>query len=194
MTDAPHPPSRPVDLTAGDPLAALYRWTADAKVDDAARARARQHWLEQQAAADATLLGGLIDLAERGRPVTVTTDSSHRISGSVVAVGADFAVLRDGQLGDTFVPADRIAGVRPGPGDALPTGDRPVGITLALGAALMELAAERPDVLVATAGDDLRGEIRSVGADVVTMVLDNPGRDRVHVRLGAIVHLTVLRR
>ena len=58
----------------------------------------------------------------------------------------------------------------------------------------MELAAERPDVFVATAGEDVRGEMRSVGADVMTVVLDNPGRDRVHVRLGAIVHLTVLRR
>ena len=194
MTDAPRPPSRPVDLTSGDPLAALRRWIAEGQVNDAARARARQHWLERQAAADATLLGALVDLAERGRPVTVTTSADRRVTGLVVAVGADFAVLRDRGRGDVFVPVERLAVLRPAPGDALPTGDRPVGIRLALGAALMELAADRPDVIVATAGDDIRGEMVSVGADVITVAVDGPRRDQLHVRLGAIDHLVMLSR
>lgn len=193
MSDAPRPPIRPVDLTPGDPLAALHRWIAEGQIDDAVRARARQHWLERQAAEDATLLGVLVDLAERGRPVTATTTASSRVTGPVVAVGADFAVLRDMRLGDVFVPADRLTVVRPTPGDGLPIGDRPVGITLALGTALMELAAERPDVIVAAA-EDIRGELLSVGADVVTIGLDGARRDRVHVRMGAIDHLVVLGR
>ena len=89
MTDAPRPPSRPVDLTSGDPLGALHHWIADGRIDEAARARARQHWLERQAAEDATMLGVLIDLAERGRPVTATTVAGRRVTCPVRAVGAD---------------------------------------------------------------------------------------------------------
>ena len=194
MTDAPRPPSRPVDLTAGDPLGALQRWIADGRIDEAARARARQHWLERQAAEEATLFGVLVDLAERGRPVTVTTSATRRVVGPVVAVGADFAILCDPRLGDVFVPMERLAVVRPAPGDALPTGDRPAGITLTLGAALMELAADRPDVIAATAGEHIRGDMVSVGADLLTIATDGARRDRLHLRLAAIDHLVVLSR
>ncbi len=194
MTDAPHPPSSPVDLTSGESFAAIHRWIANGQIDDAARARARQHSLEHQATEDATLLGALIDLAERGRPVTATTSATRRVTGSVVAVGADFAILRDGRLGDVFVPVERLAVVRPAPGDGLPTGNRLAGISLTLGSALMELATERPDVIVATGGEDIRGEMFSVGADMVTIAIDRARRNRLHIRLGGIDHLVVLAR
>ncbi|MDG1877674.1 MAG: hypothetical protein P8I99_09710 [Acidimicrobiales bacterium] len=140
----------PVDLTSGKSFAAIHRWIANGQIDDAARARARQHSLEHQATEDATLLGALIDLAERGRPVTAS--ATRQVTGPVVAVGADFVILRDGRLGDVFVPVERLAVVRPAPGGGLPTGNRLAGISLTLGSALMKLASERPDVILAPAG------------------------------------------
>ena len=193
MTDAPRPPSRPVDLTSGDPLAALHGWVADGRVDEAARARARQHWLERQAAEDATLLGTLLDLAERGEPVVITTQAAKSVTGVVVAVGADFVVVRGSGRGDAFVPVDRLTVVRTAAGAPPPVGDRPVGFALTLGSALLELAPERPAVIV-SAGDDIHGSLVSVGRDVVTLALDGARRDHVHVRLGAIDHLVLLDR
>lgn len=190
----PRPPEHPVDLTVGDPLSALHHWIAEGQIDEAARARARQHWLERVAAEDATLLGVLVDLGERSGPVTVTTAASRRITGPVVAVGADFVVLRDQRVGDVFVPVDRLSVVRSGPGGGLPVGDRSVALTLTIGTAMLELAAERPDVIIATNGEDVRGELLTVGADVVTLALDGARRDRVHVRLAAIDHVAVLSR
>lgn len=193
MTDSPRPPSRPVDLTTGDPLAALHAWVGDGRVDEAARARARQHWLERQAAEDATLLATLLDLAERGEPVVITTQATKTIAGSVSAVGADFVVVRGPARGDAFVPVDRLAVVRTTPGAPPPVGDRPVGFALTFGSALLELAPDRPSVVV-SAGDDIRGSLVAVGRDVVTLALDGDRRDHVHVRLGAIDHFVLLDR
>ncbi len=58
----------------------------------------------------------------------------------------------------------------------------------------MELASERPDVIVATGGEDIRGEMFSVGADMVTIAIDRARRNRLHIRLGGIDHLVVLAR
>ena len=138
----PQPPDRPVDLTSDDPLAALQRWVADGQVDEAARARSRRRWLEKAAIEEATLGGVLLDLAERGRPVIVRTLAGHRVTGPIIAFGADFVGVRDPCLGDTLVPTTRIATVQPAPGDDLPAGDRRHDVVLAFGDALMELAAE----------------------------------------------------
>ncbi|MEO0494190.1 MAG: hypothetical protein AAF081_12320, partial [Actinomycetota bacterium] len=156
--------------------------------------RARQRWLERVAAEEATLPGVLVDLAERRRPVTVQTLDGHRVTGPVVAVGADFGVVREPRLGDAFVPTHRIAVVRPAPGDDLPTGDRPADFVLTFGDALMELATERPDVIVGVGGESHRGELRTVSPDVVTLALGGDRRDPVHAALAAIDHLVVLHR
>ena len=190
----PRPPREPVQLSAGDPLGALHSWIAEGQVDEAARARARQRWLERQAAEEASLIGVLVDLAERNRPVTVTTEAGHRLSGPIVAVGADFGVLRDQRLGDAIVPTSAIALVRPSPGDDLPTGDRTVNMVLAFGDALMELAPERPECIVAVGSDQLRGDIRSVSPDVLVLALDGDRRDLIHAAVAAIDHVIVLRR
>ncbi|MEM8705303.1 MAG: hypothetical protein AAGE98_02520 [Actinomycetota bacterium] len=194
MESNPRPPDRPVDLTPGDPLASLHRWIAEGQVDEAARARTRQRWLEKAAAEEATLGGVLVDLAERQRPVTIRTIDGHRVTGPVVAVGADFGIVREPRLGDALIPTRRIGLVRPAPGENLPTGDRPAGMVLTFGDALMELAAERPEVIVGVAGESHRGDLRTVSTDVVTLALGGDRRDTVHLALGAIDHVVVLRR
>ena len=44
----------------------LERWAADARVQEAALQRARERWLRHQATEDASIVGVLTDLAERG--------------------------------------------------------------------------------------------------------------------------------
>ncbi len=187
----PQPPDRPVDLTAGDPLAALQRWVADGQVDEAARARSRRRWLENAATEEATLGGVLLDLAERRRPVTVRTLVGHRITGPIIAVGADFIAVADARLGDTLMPTTRIATVQPAPGDDLPAGDRRHDVVLAFGDALMELAAERPEVMVGVGDETLRGELRTASTEVVTLVIADERREPISIALAAIDHVVV---
>ena len=187
----PQPPDRPVDLTAGDPLSALQRWVADGRVDEAARARSRRRWLENVATEEATLGGVLLDLAERRRPVTVRTLVGHRITGPIIAVGADFIAVADARLGDTLMPTTRIATVQPAPGDDLPAGDRRHDVVLTFGDALMELAAERPDVMVGVGDETLRGELRTASTEVVTLVIADERREPISIALAAIDHVVV---
>ena len=187
----PQPPDRPVDLTAGDPLAALQRWVADGQVDEAARARSRRRWLENAATEEATLGGVLLDLAERRRPVTVRTLVGHRITGPISAVGADFIAVADARLGDTLMPTTRIATVQPAPGDDLPAGDRRHDVVLTFGDALMELAAERPEVMVGVGDETLRGELRTASTEVVTLVIADERREPISIALAAIDHVVV---
>ena len=148
-------------MSPSDPLVALSRWVAEGSSDQAALARARQHWLERQAEEEATLVGSIIDLAERGQAITIATTAGGRHTGAVVAVGSDFAILRVHRFGDIVIRHDAIAFLRPFPGDNTPTGDRPLEINLALADALVELSAERPRVQIATGGEELTGELRS---------------------------------
>ncbi len=181
-------------LSPDDPLAALNRWVAEGAVDSAARARARQRWLERQAAEEATLSGVLVDLAERGRPVAAITVAGHRSRGCVVAVGADFVIVREERLGDVIIPLARLALVKAAPGEDAPTGDRPLGFEIMLADALVELAADRPTVVAAMGGEEIRGELRSAGFDVAALALDSPRRELVHVAVAALDHLVVLQR
>ena len=187
----PQPPDRPVDLTSDDPLAALQRWVTDGQVDEAARARSRRRWLEKAATEKATLGGVFLDLAERGRPVIVRTLAGHRVTGPIIAVGADFVGVRDPRLGDTLMPTTRIATVQPAPGDDLPAGDRRHDVVLAFGDALMELAAERPDVMVGAGDENLRGELRTASTEVVTLAIADERREPISIALAAIDHVVV---
>lgn len=187
----PQPPDRPVDLTADDPLAALQRWVADGQVDEATRARSRRRWLKNAATEEATLGGVLLDLAERRRPVIVRTLAGHRVAGPIIAVGADFVGVADARLGDTLMPTTRIATVQPAPGDDLPAGDRRHDVVLAFGDALMELAAERPEVMVGVGDETLGGEVRTASTEVVTLVIADERREPISIALTAIDHVDV---
>ncbi len=189
--DSPHEPAR---LTDHDPLAGLSGWLADGRVDEAAADRARQRWLERQAAEEATIAGVLLDLAERGRPVTVRTVGGRTVRGRVSALGADFVFVREARLGDVAVPLARVATVRASSGEDPAVGDRPPALAVVFAEALSELAVDRPLVLVSVAGDDIRGELRSAGTDVIAVAIDTPRREVVHVSTNALDHLVLLSR
>ncbi|MEM7142791.1 MAG: hypothetical protein AAF548_17340 [Actinomycetota bacterium] len=191
-SDSPH---EPVRLTPDDPLAGLATWLADGRVDAAAAERARQRWLERQAAEDATLVGVLLDLAERGRPVVARTSGGRNATGRVAALGADFVVVREERLGDVLVPTRALAMVRPSRGDRSPVGDRPAALAIVMEEALVELAADRPEVLVSAGGEEIRGDLRSAGRDVLAVELDTgERREIVSVATHAIDHLVIIRR
>ena len=186
-------PPPPGEAHGEDPLPALEHWVAEGQVEEAARARARQHWLERQAADGGSLAGVLHDLAEGRATTSVTTSGGRTAVGTVGTVGRDFAVIRDPDKGDSFIPFERVASLRSAPGDSLPIGDRTDPGGQPLTEALRELALFRPEVRVEIVGDQLRGTLAAVGVDLLTLILDGPRRERVHLHLRALERLLVLR-
>lgn len=182
----------PFRLTADDPLSGLSKWLSEGRVDAAATARARQRWLERQATEDATLAGVLLDLGERSRRITVRTEGGTNIAGSIVALGADFVIVREDRSGDAFIPLGSVATVRGGPGDDPPVGDRSVALAAVLGEVLGQLAADGPTVKVVAGGDAIRGDLRSVGQDLLAVEVSSERREVAHVALHAIDHLILL--
>jgi hypothetical protein len=179
-------------LGGTDALArSLERWAADAMVDEAARQRTRQRWLRVQAEEEASVLGALVDLAERARPVVLDI-GDHRIRGAIVGIGADFLALRSDRGQDVLVRTGAIEVVRAEPGERAVVGDRAALVEVTLDAVVGPLAAERPDVVVRTrSGQVVRGELRSAGTDVVRLRADGDPPSPVWVPLAAIDLLVV---
>ena len=162
---------------SGGLTARLERWAGDARVDEAARRRARERWLLQSAEEGGTLAGVLADLAERGVAVALRTSAGRRHGGTVRAIGADFVALDAEASGEVAVALAAISSVRTRPGHAPPAGDRPVHSDLRLADLLAGLAAERERALVVSVdgGDAVAGTVRAVGRDVVVVRVDGDG-------------------
>jgi hypothetical protein len=169
-------------LAVRDPLLELLD---EARADDAGRGRGRERALRRQAEEDASLAGSLLDLAERGGPLTVLTTTGRRHSGSLLALGGDFAVVRTAAGLDVFVVLAAVASVRPGP-SAAAAGDRPTPSRTLLLDVLATAAPDRPRVSLVVAGESLSGELRAVGTDVVTLLLDGPERATAYVAASAV--------
>lgn len=176
-----------------DPAADWSRWLADCRVDDAVASRARQRSLEQQAAQESSIAGVLLDLGERGRPVTVRTVAGRCCHGRITAVGADFVLVRDDNDDQLVIPIASIATI-----SAPETGCRVTGARLRPSAVLAdvihELAADQAQVEVMVADECVSGLLKAAGADVVAVDVDQPRADHIHVATAAIDHLVVLAR
>jgi hypothetical protein len=169
----------------------LARWAADARADDAAAARARERWLRRQAEEDATTAGLLVDLAERADPVSLALRGGRECRGVIVAVGTDFCAVRRPNGDDALVPFAALAAVRVD-GTRTAATARRSGVVLRLSDALAALVPERPDILVATEGNEpWRGELRAVGWDLLSMRLDGAAPRSLHVPLAAIIEVVV---
>jgi hypothetical protein len=172
-------------------VAALEAWVADGAADASVEGRRRERWLRVQADEEATVVGVLVDLAERGDRVSVATRSGRRHRGLVRLVGQDFVVLVTEQRSTVLVRVDAIAQVRTAPGSTPVTGDRALALDVGWSDALRVLAAEREVVLaVASGGEPCTGQLRAVGADVATLRLDGDGA-RAHLPLAAIDEIVV---
>ncbi len=174
---------------------ALGRWLAEARVDDAARARARQRWLERQAAEETSFGSVLVDLAERGRPVLVQTAAARRHRGRLVGVGVDFVAMHTDSDADVLVATGAIHSMRTEPGQPAALSGRAVILERHLADAVAALAAERPRVVVATGADAaVIGDLVSTGRDVVTLRVDGDTRANVYIPLDAVVEIALATR
>jgi hypothetical protein len=185
-------PGAAAGVLATDLAARLDRWVAEARVDDAARRRARERWLRQQAEEEASLAGVLADLAERGTPVTLHGVGGRRHRGTVRAVGEDFVVVSTATR-DAVVALGSVTSVRTRPGEAPAVGDRSVSTPLRLAEVLAGLAAEREaaDLVTRDGGDSVTGVVRSVGRDVVVVQLATGSPAVAYVPIAAIAEVLV---
>jgi hypothetical protein len=179
------PPPPPPDREPDAVWAGLLRAVAADRVRDAATARARTNWLVRQSSEGGTLGGVLADLAERAESVVCTTRSGRRHVGRVHTIGADFVALRGPSGSTVLVGLHAVAMVRQQPGAAPVAGDRPRGDERRLADVLTDLSGERPDVVVASGVAEVRGELRAVGHDVVTLRVDGRPRTAAYVALAA---------
>jgi small nuclear ribonucleoprotein (snRNP)-like protein len=165
-------------------------WLADLRVVEAVRSRARTAWLGRQAAEEATFVGVLADLAERGRQVVVETANGGRHRGRLAIVGDDYCALRTSHQ-VVVIRHLAVTAVRPLPQDAGTVGDRVVAPTSRLRDALSAWAGTGVRVRVERRdGAGVVGELRAIGEDVMTLRLDD--RREVYVPLISLDELSVL--
>jgi hypothetical protein len=170
-----------------DVMAALTRWAAEAQVDEAARARSRERWLQKQAEEETTFVSVVADLAERDRAVLIQMANGRRHRGIIAVLGVDFVGVRTDTGIDVFVALDAIASVRSGPNDPAALSGRTVALQLLLSDAIIAMAEDRPRVTVATAADGvINSDLRSVGQDVITIRVDGDTRANIYVPIHAI--------
>jgi hypothetical protein len=177
----------------GDGLAArIDRWAADARVDEAARLRARERWLRHQAEEEGSLAGVLADVAERGASVALHVRGGRRHRGEVAALGSDFVALRSAGA-DVIVALSAVTSVRTLPGEASTVGDRSIGTSHRLVDVLAGLAAERAAVLLVLADGDeaVGGVVLWVGQDVVGVRVAGGAAVTAYVPVGAVVEVLV---
>lgn len=169
----------------------LETWVADARVDEAARQRSRERWMRDVAEQEATLLGVLLDLAERWASVAVTA-SGHRLNGVVTATGADFVAVRQATGSEVLLALGAISQVRAGRGGDPAVGDRMVTSELLLVDVLTQLAADRERVrLVTRDGEAITGVLRNVGHDVAVLRSDGDPPATSYIPARAITEVTL---
>lgn len=176
--------------------ARLDRWVADARIGEAVLQRARERWLREVVEQEATLVGVLIDLAERRTPVSVQTRDGASHHGLIRVVGADFIGLELRSHADVLVALGAIALVRTAPTIDATVGDRMIGTDLRLADVLAELAADRAHVALTVAhhthaAHTVVGQLRSVGHDVATVHPDAEQRSNVYVALAAVTEVLI---
>jgi hypothetical protein len=153
----------------------LDAWAAGVRAEEAATARTRQRWLRQQASEHADFASLLVELHERGTPVTVTTTAGRRHQRArITAVGCDFLALATVR-GRVLVASKSIVAVQPH--------DR-LGVTLAVDkrptaddsmADLVRRAADTREVValqVEGIPEPFVGELQTCGKDVVAMRIE----------------------
>ncbi len=174
----------------------IERWVADARAEEAAGERVRERWLRQQAAEDASFAGVLVDLAERAVTVTVTAVSGRRHQGRVAAVGADFVALRSASGRLSLLALHSVARVRLAPPERPVSGgprDAVEGSTeVTLAEVLAQAVGHRPRLSVHFAADHLVGELRAVGADVLSISVDGQTSGLTYARLASVSEISFL--
>jgi hypothetical protein len=167
----------------------LVALTDDVRADEAAAERRRRGALGRQAAEEGTLAGTLVDLAERGADLSLTTGPGRTVRGHVVALGHDHVVVEAADGSAVHVALHAISLVQVAPGSTATSGDRVVARRRSLSSVLADLHAQQRPVLVQTAtGDTVAGSLHAVGVDVVA--IGTPTGRVVYVAQAAITEVT----
>jgi hypothetical protein len=167
----------------------LVRLVDEGRLGQSSEARERERLLQRMAQDNASLAGTLLDLAERQSVVSVRTDAGRAHHGVVVAVGADFFVLRSDQGLRTHLRTAVVTTVRPHRHErhAPASGDRPPPLNLLLGEVLADVAGDRPRVTIVTRGAEVvSGELAAAGTDLLTVRLDGDARSLCYVAIAGI--------
>lgn len=151
---------------------AAARFLADARNIESARARAREHWIRQQAREGATFEGVLRALSERGALVEIVTIDSGCTTGQIMTISAELVAVGADDVPLSWVITRKIATVRPmsQSGDAgVASDDREADSSATLAGLLANLADERAEVNLRCGGRDVSGRLAGSGTDVVTV-------------------------
>jgi len=175
----------------------LERWAAGARAQEAAEARVRERWLRQAAEEEATFAGLLVDLAEDGRGVSVTTAAGGRHHGPIVAVGTDFVAIGGPEGRLTLVSTSAVAEVRPAAGvrrQRAATGREDAtgnALEVTLAEVLAQAVANRPRVAVVLGTVTVVGQLRAVGTDVLTVRTDGEPGGLTYVTLASVSEVSL---
>lgn len=173
-------------MRAVDPL---VRLVDEGRLGQSSESRGRERFLRNVAEEGASLVGTLLDLAERESVVTVRTSTGRAHHGVLVLVGADFCVVRSESGQRTYIRTEVVAVVRPHRRERhlAASGDREPPVDLRLADVLALVAPDRPRVLLVVAGPDtVAGELAAAGTDVVTIRSDGDPRGVCYVAVGSI--------
>ena len=130
--------------------------------------------MRRQAAEEATLLGLLVDLAERRAGAALRTVAGRTHRGEILGVGADFVAVRAPGGPARLVRLAALTSAEVAPGEGSPGPARPVSPTITIVDVLTALAADRPRVQVAIGADLVTAELDVVGADVLILRREDP--------------------
>lgn len=172
----------------------LAAFLDEGRAEEAARARGRERWARQVAAEAATFAATMLDLAEHGEHVTLTTIAGRSHQGFLRAVGADFLQLQTPAGLPLYVRTEAVLAVRPARGTRRDeaTGERDTAAAPTLHEVLALAVGDRPRVHVrAGTAEPLAGELRAVGDDVLSLRLEET-RATVYVRLAAVTEVAVV--
>lgn len=182
----------------GDRLEGLL---ADAIASEAARDRSRERMLRRAGQEEATFSGALRGFAESNERVSVRLSTGRVHRGVVAGVGRDFFVMTDADAPTVVIASWAATVLRPAShrwSRATDVADaRGAAVEVSLRGLLAGLAEEQPLVQVGVPGTEgpLRGTLRSVGEDVVTVRLDGVGSGgggTIVIRLATVTDVVLL--
>jgi hypothetical protein len=171
----------------------FVKFLDEARADEAARARSRERWLQQQSMEQARFTGVLVELAEQGIRVNARVANGRFHQGKIAAVGLDFCLIRSGV--DAYLALDGLVWIRPTESAVAATGERSAPLDLFMVELLHRVAPERPRMLLFLRGDPepLAGRLHAVGLDVLTIRMDGESRGTCFVPTTAVWEAVVTR-
>lgn len=167
------PGRRPGEDETEDLDARIQALTDEERASEHATLRRTEATLRQQAEAEGTMGGVLVDLAERGVPVAIATLGGRTLRGSIHTLGLDYLGLRATGGEEVVVAMAALSTVRTEPDAARTVGDRVSRPAATLQVALAALTETHPTVSVLTVGSDgIAGRLWQVGQDLLTIRAD----------------------